>query len=381
MKNLKILVVVLLAIGLATAGSGCGSSSGSSSGSQVSSGLNALPPANLTVSNVGSAASQAIDGANVQPPSDVSSITSSTVSNVGSPSIPTLSYMVNNLGSKNVIVKPQSMKGNVVNGLAIFKQAATSGSCLPTSYSSTGGSGTVNVTATWNNVSCTMSTTTLTINGTISVTGTYDTTLGSVNITETENISFNESDPTSGTIAISLNGSETITAAGIVAGATSVTYAEKGKANISATITSPNGSGSVTGWIDIDDTFTGTPNQLVYAFKDGTEISSGGAKFGTYGIGTITMTTSGSPVTAITVNGGGTYGVTTSSGTSYYSGKVSVAYANIVFDPGVCSGYPSAGTLTVTANNTFVFTFDGQSCGCAMVSENGGTATQDCSIY
>ena len=373
MKNIKILTIVLLALGLADAGIGCGSSSSGSSGSQVSSGVNALPPANLTVQNVGSAASQALQGANNPPPSDVSTITSSTVNGSTNTTIPSLSFLLKGIGSKNVIVKPQSMKGATVNALSAFQQAATSGSCAPT-VSGSAASGSINVTITWNNVSCSFSSSTMTIDGTITVVGTYDGTLGNVDLTETDNVKFTLDDPTSGiNEAVSLNGSDTITGAGIIAGTTSITYSEKGHMNISATITSPNGSGTVTGWIDIDDTFTGTPSQIMYTFSDGSEIDSGSAKFGTYGVGSITMTTSGIPVTSMTVNGGGTYGVAASNGTSTYSGKVSVTYSGIVFDSSVCSGYPSSGTMTVSANNVYVFTFSGQTCGCAAVTENGTT--------
>ena len=371
MKNIKILTIVLLAIGLASAGIGCGSSSGGSSGNQVSSGVNALPPANLTLQNVGSAASQALQGANNPPPSDVSTITSTTVNGSTNTTIPTLSFLLKGIGSKNVIVKPQSMKGTTVNALSMFQQVATSGSCTPT-VSGSASSGTVNVTVTWNNASCSFSGSTMTINGTITVVGTYDTSLGNVDLTETDNVTFSLDDPTSGiNETVGLNGSETITGAGIVAGTTSITYEEKGTININATITSPNGSGTITGWIDIDDTFTGTPSQIMYTFSDGTELDSASSKIGTYGVGSITMTTSGIPVSSMTVNGGGTYGVAASNGTSSYSGKIFVTYSNLVFNPSVCAGYPSSGTLTVKANNEYVFTFDGQTCGCAAVTENG----------
>ncbi|MCL4469185.1 MAG: hypothetical protein M1591_09675 [Deltaproteobacteria bacterium] len=372
MKKIKILTVALLAIGLASAGIGCGSTSSGSSGNQVSSGVNALPPANLTVQNVGSAASQALKGADNPPPSDVSTITSTTVNGSTNTTIPTLSFLLKGIGSNNVIVKPQSMKGATVNALSMFQQAATSGSCAPTNISGSGGSGTVNVTVTWNNVSCSFSSSTMTIDGTISVIGTYDTSLGNIDLTETDNVKFTLDDPTTGiNEAVSLNGSETITGAGVIAGTTSITYTEKGHMNISATVTSPNGSGTVSGWIDIDDSFTGTPSQLIYTFSDGSEMDSGSSKFGTYGVGSITMTTSGIPVNSMTLDGGGTYGVTTSYGTSSYSGKVIVTYSSIVFDPSVCSGYPSSGTLTIQANNVYVFTFTSQTCGCAAVTENG----------
>ncbi len=371
MKNIKILTIVLLAIGLASAGIGCGSSSGGSSGSQVSSGVNALPPANLTVQNVGSAAGQAVQGADKTPPSDVSTITSSTVSSSTSGNIPTLSLLLKGLGG-SVVVKPQSAKGATVNALSLFQQATTSGTCAPSSMSATSGSGAVNVSVTWNNVSCTFSTETMTINGTIGVTGTYDTSLGNIDLTETMNIQFTLNDPSYGyNESVSLNGTDSITGAGVIAGTTSITYSDKGHTAISATYSGTSGSYTITGWIDVDDTFTGTPSQIIYGFADGTETDSGSTKIGTYGTGTITMTTSGIPATSVTVNGSGLFGVSVSSGTSKYSGKVNVTYDNIVFNSSVCTGYPSSGTMTVAGKNTFVFTFDGQTCGCAAVTENG----------
>ncbi|MCL4467743.1 MAG: hypothetical protein M1591_02250 [Deltaproteobacteria bacterium] len=372
MKKIKILTVALLAIGLASAGIGCGSTSSGSSGNQVSSGVNALPPANLTVQNVGSAASQALKGADNPPPSNVSTVTSTTVNGSTSATIPTLSFLLKGIGSNNVIVKPQSMKGATVNALSMFRQAATSGSCTSPTYTDNSSTGNIDFTVTWNNATCSFSGSTMTIDGTITVIGTYDTSLGNLDLTETDNLKFTLDDPTTGVNeAVSLNGSNTITGAGVVAGTTSITYTEKGHTNINATITSPNGSGTITGWIDIDDSFTGTPSQLMYTFSDGSEIDSGSSKFGTYGVGSITMTTSGIPVSSMTLDGGGTYGVTASNGTSSYSGKVIVTYSAIVFDPSVCSGYPSSGSLTIQANNVYMFTFTGQTCGCAAVTENG----------
>ncbi len=379
MKNIKILTVILLAIGIAGMGIGCGSSSGGSSGSQVSSGVNSLPPANLTVQNVNDAASQAINSANQQPPTDVSNITSSTVNSAPNQTMPTLSYLFKNLGNSSVVIKPKSMQGTALNALSVLKQAATTGACFTDvvvlNKSTTGN---LDITITWNHSSCTTSSGTLTLNGTVTVTGTYDTTLGDLGITESMNLTFAMDDLSTGTnTTISLNGSDTTTGSGIVLPITSISYTDKGKTNISASMTSPNGNSSFTGWIAIDDTFTGTPTQLMFAINDGTEIDVGGSKLiGEYGIANLTMTTyssSGSPITAITVNGDGTYGVAVS-GTAYkYSGRISVVYSNLVFDYTSCNG-PTGGTITITgaAGNVFVFDFNNQTqCGCAAVTENG----------
>ncbi len=378
MKNIKILAVVLLALGLASAGIGCGSSSGGSSGSQVSSGVNSLPPANLTVQSVSGAAGQAIGSVNNPPPNSVTTATSTTVSGSQSPTIPTLSFLFQNISTKNstIMVKPQSMNSTALNTLSVLKQAVTSGACFTNvSVSDNSTPGNIDVTVTWNNVSCTSSSVTLTLNGSITVTGSYDNSLGTFDVVENENLTFTSNDSsTSSTTTMNLNGKETITGAGIVAGATSITYSEVGHTNISATVTSPTQNGSFSGWIDVDDTFTGTPSQLIFTINDGTEIDIGSTKIvGTYGIATITMTTfGGAPITAMTVNGSGTYGVAVSPSTYGYSGRISVVYSNLLFSYGTCSG-ASGGTVTITgaANNVFVFDFDGQSCGCAAVTENG----------
>ncbi len=377
MKTIKILTVVLLAMGLASAGIGCGSSSSGSSGNQVSSGVNALPPANLTVQNVGNAASQAISSANKQPPSDVSNITSTTVNGAPNQSLPVLSYLFKNLGS-NVVIKPQSMKGAAVNALSMLKQAATSGTCAPV-ITDNSTPNNLDVTAAWNNASCTFSTETITINGTVTVKGTYDSTLGTLAITESLNLTFNMTDTASGlTENFTLSGGDTITGAGIVLPVTSITYSEKGTVNLSATVTSGGRSESFSGWTTIDDTFTGTPSQLMFSINDGEEIDAGGSKIiGTYAIATITMTTyGGSPITALTVNGSGTYGVAVSGTTYAYSGKISVIYSNLVFDYTSCFG-PASGSISITgaAGNVFVFDFTGQQCDCAAVTENGTPVT------
>ncbi len=377
MKNIKILTVILLAIGIAGMGIGCGSSSGGSSGSQVSSGVNSLPPANLTVQNVGGAASQAISSANKQPPTDVSNITSSTVNSAPNQTMPILAYVFNKMGN-NVIVKPQSMQGTALNALSILKQAATSGYCAPV-ITDNSTPNNLNVTATWNNASCTFSTETLTINGTVTVTGTYDSSLGNLAITESLNLTFNMTDSSSGLNEnFTMNGSDTITGAGIVLPITSISYTEKGKVNLSATITSGGHTESFSGWVAIDDTFTGTPSQLMFTINDGEEIDAGGSKLiGTYAIATITMTTySGSTITALTVNGSGTYGVAVSGTTYGYSGKINVVYSNLVFDYTSCFG-PADGTITITgaAGNVFEFDFHGQQCDCAAVTENGTPVT------
>ncbi|MCL5879058.1 MAG: hypothetical protein M1428_04590 [Deltaproteobacteria bacterium] len=380
MKKIKILTIVLLAIGLAGAGIGCGSSSSGSSGNQVSSGVNALPPANLTVQNIGSAASQAISSANQQPPTDVSNITSSTVNSSTNQGIPTLSYLFKNLGN-NVVIKPQSMRGTALNALAVIKQAATSGSCAPTSYTDNSTTGNLDVTVTWSKVSCTISTTTMTINGSITITGNYDTTLGTLAITDTMDLNFIMDDPSlSLNENVTLNGSDTITGAGVVAPLTNITYSDKGKVNISATITSQSNTGSFTGWVATDDTFTGTPSQIVFTINDGTEVDSGSAKIGVYATANITMTTSGSPITSLTINGSGTYGVAGSSGTYTYTGKYSVAYAALTFDNSCAD--PVSGTITITANHVFLLDFNGASCGCASVSEDGTVINANyCTLY
>lgn len=374
MKKVNILAVTLMAAGIAVFSLSCGSSSSSGGGGGNPQGsLNSLPNANLTVSNVGGAATQALDTANTQPPSDVSTITDSTVSGAQNQTIPTLSYLFSKLSANNIVINPQSMRGTALNALTVLKQAVASGTCSPTSYVDNSTPGTLDVTVAWNNASCTFSTETLTINGSVKVTGSYDASLGNLGITESVSLNFGMVDSASGLNEnITLSGNDTITGSGIIAGTSSISYNEKGTVNINGTVSTPQGGGSFAGWITIDDTFTGTPSQLTFSINDGTEVDVNGTRvLGTYGVANITMTIgAGSPAT-VTVNGSGTYGEAVNAGIYAYSGKVSVAYDNLLFDPSVCYGYPSSGTITITAANVWLFDFNGASCGCASLSEDG----------
>lgn len=384
----KNVLIVLLVIGIASIGIGCGSSSSGSSGTKVSSGLNSLPPANLTVQSLGQPVTNALDNANTPIPTDVSSITSSTVSSAPNPQMPTLS-LLNHMGS--AIIKPSSQKNAVLRTLATFKQAQTSGSCGSPVITDNSSPGIVDITITWNQVQCSISSgETLTINGSVSVKGTYNETAGSVNITETyNNLTFVDANTVSNySIKISLNGSETISGAGIVAGTTNISYSDKGNGTIAGSVTSSQGNTAISGWVSIDDNFTGTPSQLVFAITHGSEMSVGDSKFGEYALGKITMTRgSGSPA-LITINGSASYGVTGSTTAYSYEGKYSAAYSNIVFDPNICSGFwPSGGTLTITANHVFELDFSinssGTQCYCANVTVDGQPSSSNpiCNLY
>ncbi|MCL4477575.1 MAG: hypothetical protein M1381_00535 [Deltaproteobacteria bacterium] len=414
MKKLFNLVTIgILAIGLAGMGMSCGSSSSSgSSTTGVSSSLSSLPNANLTVSNVGSVAAQVFDGVNAQPPSSVSSVVSS------GPQLPVLSYMFSHLN--NVVVKPQSMRGAVLNVLTNLKTLQTSGSsCSPTSIvnNSTGNnqSGTVYVTITWNSVPCTdpSTGTQMTINGSASVNGSYDGSSGTVSITTSLDVSAGENFTNGGSAQINFKGGESVNGSGIAT--TNITYTEKGSLNISGSVTNmpidagcgttgtTTASGSFNGWMTIDDSFTGSPNSLASSKEDGNEtdisgtLSNGSSetfKQGSYAKASITI--SSTSQTTRTINGSGTFGqIVTGTATSTcgtpvtnsasYSGKVSVGLRNITFNDAICSGqWPANGTLTITADRTFTVDFsvnsNGSNCGCANVSEGSGAAKLDCNL-
>ena len=369
----RILKVVILVIGITGIGIGCGTSSGSS-GNKVSSGVNSLPPANLTVQNIGAAATNVLDTVNTPPPSDVSAITSSTVANAPDQSMPLLSLM-NHMG--NAVIKPGSMKEQVLKGLAVFKQAQVNGYCSPT-IADNSAPGNINVTITWNNVSCSFSGTTLTIDGSITVKGTYNESLGSLNITESyNNLTFKEQYPDSTLVKITLNGAETISGAGIVAGSTSITYSDKGNGTISGNVTTSQGNVAISGWVSVDDTFTGSLSQLVYAINYGREINIDKTKIADYGVGTITMTVGSS---TLTINGGGTFGVTGTTSSANVEGRYSTLLSNVKYDNNICSGWwPADGTLTITANHVFVLDFSvnssGTECGYANVTVDGTPAS------
>ncbi len=347
-----------------------------------------MPPANLTVQNLGGATVNALEAVNSPPPTDVSTVTSSTVTNAPDQSMPTLS-LLNHMGS--AIIKPTSQKNAVLKVLANFKQAQTSGSCGQPVITDHSSPGIVDVTVTWDNVQCTnpSSGDTMTINGSVTVKGTYNETAGSLNITESyNNLTFVDTNTTSNySIKFSINGSETISGAGLIVGTTSITYSDKGNGTISGSFTSTQGNGTISGWVSVDDTFTGTPSQLVYAITHGKEISINSTKMGMYGAGTITMTIGSSPAT-LTINGGAAYGVTGTSTGYNFEGKYTTAYSNVVFDPNICYGsWPSGGTLTITANHVFVLDFSinsgGTQCGCANVTEDGTPVSNNpvCNLY
>jgi hypothetical protein len=371
----RILKVVILVIGITGIGIGCGTSSGS--GNKVSSGVNSLPPANLTVQNIGAVATNVFKTVSTRP-TDVSAITSSTVANAPDQSMPLLSLM-NHMG--NAVIKPGSMKEQVLKGLAVFKQAQVNGYCSPT-IADNSAPGNINVTITWNNVSCSFSGTTLTIDGSITVKGTYNESLGSLNITESyNNLTFKEQNQDSTLVKITLNGAETISGAGIVAGSTSITYSDKGNGTISGNVTTSQGNVAISGWVSVDDTFTGSLSQLVYAINYGREINIDKTKIADYGVGTITMTVGSS---TLTINGGGTFGVTGTTSSANVEGRYSTLLSNVKYDNNICSGWwPADGTLTITANHVFVLDFSGTTCGCANVTVDGTQASGNpiCSFY
>jgi len=375
----RILKVVILVIGITGIGIGCGTSSGS--GNKVSSGVNSLPPANLTVQNIGAVATNVFKTVSTRP-TDVSAITSSTVANAPDRSMPPLPLM-DHMG--NAVIKPGSMKEQVLKGLAVFKQAQVNGYCSPT-IADNSAPGNINVTITWNNVSCSFSGTTLTIDGSITVKGTYNESLGSLNITESyNNLTFKEQYPDSTLVKITLNGAETISGAGIVAGSTSITYSDKGNGTISGNVTTSQGNVAISGWVSVDDTFTGSLSQLVYAINHGSEMNIDKTKIADYGVGTITMTVGSS---TLTINGGGTFGVTGTTSYANVEGRYSTLLSNVKYDNNICSGWwPADGTLTITANHVFVLDFSvnssGTECGCANVTVDGTPASGNpiCSFY
>ena len=401
MKKIKILTVALLAIGLASAGIGCGSTSSGSSGNQVSSGLNALPPATLTTANVGSAASQAINAANETPSANTSSFATP------GGALGALSYVVSH--SNNIIIKPQSMRGPVLQALSSLKTAGYNITCP---YG-----GTMNETGTSSSVTIVFSacgiSNTETLNGSMTISGVSSSSDSiSANISYS-NFSINENQ-SGGSLSTTVNGSLTIAGSGITVGSTNITYTEKGSITISGSATnwiftdfacSEALTGTFNGWISIDDSFSGSASQVsvsgnVGQEEDGSGTTSGGGSFaykiGHYGVYSFTMAITGDPQspTSFSINGTGTFGANitgtvsgtsscsalTPTSTSYY-GKYSVTLNNITFDSS-CASAPSAGTLTITANHIFLLDFNGAACGCASVSEDGKVINANyCTLY
>ena len=350
----------------------------------VYSSLNSLPNASLMVSYIGNAADQALSAANTQPPGSVSVVVNQATSYGSNNPLPTLSYLSNNMNT--IVIKPQSMRKSALQALSVFKLTQVSGVCSPTKTDNST-PGTVDVTFTWSNASCTYSGTTVTMNGSVSVTGTYDSALGSVDLIETINLTEDINDPTSGlSESIGINGGDTVTGTGIVTGTTNMTYAQIGIININGSVTINNGStGTFTGWEVVNNKFTGTSSQISYSGVNGTELNEMGITIGTYGVANLTMTITGSaPSQTVVINGSGTFGKQGNVAYSYL-GKINAMFNNVAFNNALCTGsWPSGGTLTITANHTFVLDFSpnasGTNCYCANVTEDGGSQGLLCSL-
>ncbi len=406
-KKIGMLSIVGLVAGAVSFGAGCGSSTSSGGSGNVSGALNSIPTASLSVSNVGGAAGQVISSVVSQGvPTDVSSVVSA------GPQVSILAYVLNN--ANTLVVRPQSFKGAALNALSVLKLAATSGSgCSPSSIvdNSTGttGSGTVDLTLTWTKVSCVDPSTgnTQTLNGTASLKGSYDSSVGDVSINTTLNLTIGMQFTSGGSEQVSVAGSIAENGTGLVQGTTSVSFANKGSITLTGSVSSaPSGdacndtiTGTFSGWENVDNAFSGSPSQLAFSVDDGNEMdasgtSSGGGslslKQGAYNKASMTISVSSS--TTRTVNGTGTFGaVITESGTSTcgtivtsstsYAGKFTATLTNVTFDDSSCNGqWPTGGTLTLTADKTLTLNFTGQACDCADVSVNGGTASQVCGI-
>ncbi len=388
MKTIKILIVLLSAIGIAGLGLSCGSSSSGNSsggGGDVSGALSSLPNANLTTQNVGNAAGQALGSASQRPPTDPSNI-------VNGGGMSSLSYFLNKF-QDNLVIKPESMRGAAQKTLTILKGLAVTGSCAPTSITGNYKSMPFNFTMTWNNVPCDDGMGDPdTLNGSISLSGSYDQAAGtmSVNfsINLTESVTYTAANG-GGSAQATMKGSESVNGTGITTDTSSVTYTDKGSYSLSGNVQGVQGScndtvsGSYDGWKVMDDSFSGNVSQLSYGVKDGTEenisgtSSIGGAmnmKDGAYANASMALDLVSD--TQHSVNGSGTFGaVLTETGTSEcggtqtnstsYAGKFGTSFSAVTFDASICGGeWPSSGTLTITANHTFGLDFSGD-CGCA----------------
>ncbi len=399
MKQLKLLSLILLMGSIAL---GCGSSGGSSSsGTQVTGSLNSLPNAQLTVSNVGSAASQALkvnqDATNYANQStSVSSITNSTTGNPNNlPAFGGLSMVTQN--PSKLVVSPSYLKQTVLDQLKSF-QILQSAGCntqpAVTNNSTTSGSTTyVDITSTWSNETCSYGGISFTFNGTISWTGTYDSSAGSANLKLTYT-NFNFGETYSGTsMSMTWNGGFTFTGSGMISGASNAQYTEDGKLNLTGIYSSAQGSIGLSGWFGIDDTFTGNASFFTLVLNEGNEfdITSGSesAKIGSYLQTTPSLTISTTTNTTV-LNGSGTAGVayiingkSFTAGTTSYSGKFSFAFNNLTYDNTICAYCPSSGTLTLTSGTeSFVFNYNSSSCtaspGQCCADVTGSASSQVC---
>ena len=170
---------------------------------------------------------------------------------------------------------------------------------------------------------------------------------------------------------------------------------------------------TASGWSANNYNMTGTVNNLNYNENDGGEYNQNGTVF-TSSSGTMTVQGVHGQVvslqeqfsgTTFTVNGNATFGETYQekiNGTVVsqpptppdFSGKATVTIKGLTFNSSICYQYygggyfgnwPLNGTITVnSANNVYTYDFSinstGNNCGCATVSVNGGSGSQNCNV-
>ncbi len=428
MNRKTISVLTVFVIGIMFAGLGCSSSS-SSSGNSVAGTIGGLPNAQLSASQndtiVVTALQQIIPSLPLSDPSMVGNM----ITDEAESADPL--YLYNNYCSPYFCIAG----GNIFNNnyytynLTQFTPTTISGAGLQQN----GGVYTTDVTLSWNNQKNTyydqyssLENITETDNGALKEHGTYSYAQGNASIPESANLNslFQYADGSQENDNNSYSASWN--AQGFNAGSQSfsINNTSNASGNSTAHYTQASNFTDYTtgyklsdvtsnGWAANNYNMTGTVNNLNYNENDGSQYNSNGTVFSTTtGMMTI-QGVNGQVVslqeqfsgTTFTVNGNALFGETyeekiNGSVVSQpptppdFSGKATVTIKGLTFNSSICYQYygggyfgnwPINGTITVnSANNVYTYDFSinstGNNCGCATVSVNGGSGSQNCNI-
>jgi len=372
MKLKGLLVGLVLAIAFAfSAAGGCGKKEESKN--PASSALDSLPNANLNAQTAEQATQQASNAASsateVPTTADFTSVDAISPSALKALSQKNLSYIAPQaLGS----LKPQQVEWIVLLAFLGGCDTVTNTSDYPTGT-------TINILYDAGPGGCTV-TTGVTLLGSWSLIGEVDYNAGTVDVTLTFNKrGFSADCETSGSGALTFNGSLTFTATGLTSSSSYFSLSEKGNVNVSFSATNCDGhSGSASGFIYADKSISGTKSGNVWTVNgsdtEGIEVVSGFSKIGVYAEwkGTISIDTKG---TDSGWDDTGTISLTGRVGWNYpmNRGKVNIK-VDVGFDHNQCWGEPISGTLEISSgNNKAVVNYDGNTngCGCAPWTLNG----------
>ncbi len=425
MKVIKYVTVFFMTMGIVGFGLGCGKSS--SGGNSAANALNAMAPADLTASDITSAAVPVMETASMLAmPTNVSQAMSGGLNFDTNPvfSCATIYICIDKCKSdyqcKNNCVQgdwekfhricsdelepwPQatSPAGLTISrqsmGMAVLKGPSFMETASAAGFSCTSGeiitdnstANTVDITETFINAQCTLDwgpspfPYPFGINGMTRIQGTFDETTGTVDLTRSLDIAEIITGGTTGeSSSITLRGSIQYTGSGLVTGSTDGSYAKHGTIEIAGSDTSGSTVSSYSGSETIDTKYTGSPSHFTYQTTNGINLNQGNAPLMDNDEEmNVTVTTSGENGTDVTVIGTAEFGEEmTQADQSEFEGRVSVKFLNTTFaeipapfprPPVVIPSDPTGGTIDITGANAFIFDFnraDGADYGCPVVN-------------